>query len=199
MQQPVTPDLILASTSRYRRELLERLRIPFRCVAPEVDEQRWQSQARSGDAEQLALDLARLKAESVAARHPDAIVLASDQVCVCGDRILNKPGDVENAREQLRFLAGKTHQLITAVCIVHGPVTQSFRDITQLTMRPFTGEEIDRYLAADEPYDCAGSYKLESLGISLFESIRAADHTAITGLPLLRVAAELRRLGCPVP
>jgi len=193
------PELILASTSRYRRELLARLKVPFRCVAPEVDEAAFQAQAAAAGAEQLALDLARLKAISVAARHPTTVVLASDQVCVCEERILSKPGNAERAIEQLQFLAGKAHQLITAVCIVCEKDACLFRDITHLKMRALKSAEIARYVAADEPLDCAGSYKLECLGISLFDSIQSDDHTAITGLPLLLVSQHLRKLGFDLP
>jgi septum formation protein len=193
------PELILASTSRYRKELLERLRIPFRCVAPNVDEAALQASYAKTDAEQIALMLAAAKAEEVAARHPRAVVLGSDQVCVCEGQLLSKPMTAERAREQLQFLAGKTHRLVTAVCIINGSDRELLRDVTELKMRLLTAEEIARYVAADEPLDCAGSYKLECLGISLFESITSADHTAITGLPLAVVAKVLRTFGWQIP
>jgi septum formation protein len=193
------PELILASTSRYRKELLARLRIPFRCEAPNVDEAAVQTQFADTDAEQIALRLAAAKAEEVATRFPDAVVLGSDQVCVCENTILHKPQSEERAQAQLRFLAGKTHRLVTAVCIISGGGRELLRDVTELKMRALTPNEIARYIAADQPLDCAGSYKLECLGISLFDSITSADHTAITGLPLSLVAKVLRSLGWQVP
>ncbi|WP_425618458.1 nucleoside triphosphate pyrophosphatase [Anatilimnocola sp. NA78] len=193
------PDLILASTSRYRRELLERLRIPFRCIGPQVDEAAVQARYAAEQAEALATHLAEAKARSVAAQYPAAIILGSDQVCVCEGKVLNKPETADRARQQLSYLAGKTHQLITAVCLVHAEAVVKFSDVTSLKMRSLTADEIERYIAADEPLDCAGSYKLESLGISLFESIQSDDHTAITGLPLLLVARYLREMGFAIP
>lgn len=193
------PELILASTSRYRRELLERLRVPFRCVAPLVAEETVQSRFAADDAEHLAEHLAEAKARAVAETHPEAVVIGSDQVCVCEGTILHKPATVERAREQLQFLAGKTQRLITAVCLVSRGETVQAKDVTQLKMRLLTSDEIERYIAVDRPLDCAGSYKLESLGISLFESIISDDHTAITGLPLMLVARQLREFGFRVP
>jgi septum formation protein len=193
------PELILASTSKYRRELLERLRIPFRCLAPGVDEEVVQNRFAADDAEHLAEHLAEAKARAVAEIHPEAIVIGSDQVCVCEGTILHKPGTAERAREQLEYLSGRTHRLVTAVCIVHGGNVVSTKDVTQLTMRELAKDEIERYIAADQPLDCAGSYKLESLGISLFESIVSDDHTAITGLPLMLVGRQLRGFGLNVP
>ncbi|WP_254507394.1 Maf family protein [Anatilimnocola floriformis] len=195
----MTTQLILASTSKYRRQLLERLRVPFECVAPNVDERALQAKLPSAEPEQIARELARAKAEEVAARYPSAAVIGSDQVCTCDGQILGKPGTAELAIEQLQFLAGKTHRLITAVCVISGNEIEQLRDVTELKMRPLTQGEIERYVAADQPLDCAGSYKLECLGISLFESITSADHTAITGLPLALVAKVLRDLGWNVP
>lgn len=193
------PDLILASTSRYRHELLSRLRIPFRAVAPPVDEAQVHAQYAADRAEELAVHLAAAKARSVADREPNAVVLGSDQVCVCEGHVLHKPGSVAKAKEQLARLAGKTHQLVTAVCLVQNDRMLAGKDITRLTMRPLSSSEIARYVEHDQPWDCAGSYKLESLGISLFESIISDDHTAITGLPLLLVSRYLRELGFAVP
>jgi septum formation protein len=192
-------DLILASTSPYRRQLLERLGVPFRCVAPAVDERAIQALFDAVSAAELAEHLAMAKAVSVSRTEPAATVIGSDQVCVCGDRIFNKPGSAAAASEQISFLAGKTHQLITAVCICHAGVLLRRRDVTTLTMLPLARDQIERYVAADQPLDCAGSYKLEARGICLFESIQSADHTAITGLPLLAVADFLRSLGYSIP
>ena len=195
----MTTQLILASTSKYRRELLERLRVPFDCVAPNVDERAIQAGLVDVEPEQIARELARAKAAEVAARFPNAVVIGSDQICVCQGKIFGKPGTAERACEQLGLLAGKSHRLITAVCIISGGDGELFGDVTELKMRSLTLGEIERYVAADQPLDCAGSYKLECLGISLFDSITSADHTAITGLPLSLVARTLRRLGWQVP
>jgi 7-methyl-GTP pyrophosphatase len=192
-------ELILASTSPYRRQLLERLGLPFRALAPTVNEGAIQALFDAGSAAELAEHLAIAKAVSVSRREPDATIIGSDQVCVCEDRILNKPGTAAAATEQLAFLADKMHQLITAICVWHEGATLRHRDVTTLTMLPLSGDQIERYVAADEPLDCAGSYKLEARGIGLFETIESSDHTAITGLPLLAAARLLRQAGWTIP
>lgn len=191
------PPLILASTSKYRRELLERLRIPFTCEPPGVDESRWKEQRLK--ASRLAQELATAKSQAVWQKHPDSIVIGSDQVAEISGEILDKPGSFDRAAQQLQRLAGQTHSLWTAVAISSPEGCQSFLDQTLLTMRPLTQDEIHRYLTADKPFDCAGSYKLESLGISLFEKIISADQTAIIGLPLMATALHLRRRGYQIP
>ena len=192
-------ELILASTSKYRRELLERLRVPFRCEAPNVDEAALKASYGAIPAQTLACRLAEAKADEVGLRFPKSVIIGSDQVCVCEGQILSKPGTAKRAVEQLRMLAGKTHKLLTAICVRHPTETIVDCDCTELKMRLLTSREINRYVAADQPLDCAGSYKLESLGISLFESIRSDDHTAIVGLPLLHLAEILRQYGYRVP
>lgn len=196
MNAPALPPFILASTSRYRRELLSRLGVPFETCAPLVDEETLKDPALSPEA--LAEKLAAAKAGSLLASAPQAVILGSDQVCACEGQILNKPGDFANACQQLEFLSGRTHQLFTAVCLVYGEERLQHVDITSLHMRRLTRAEIERYVAADEPYDCVGSYKLEQRGITLFESIDARDHTAITGLPLIAVSHLLRTYGYEV-
>jgi septum formation protein len=193
------PELILASTSKYRRELLERLCVPFRCVAPRIDEEAEQNNTLRERPRDVAMHLAQLKAGSIVELEPQAIVIGSDQVCTFEGQVLHKPGTAERAREQLSMLAGRTHELVTAVCVQHGEVQRKAVVTTQLRMRSLTGEEIARYVAADNPVDCAGSYKIESLGISLFEAIETPDYTAIVGLPLMAVATALREFGIPVP
>ena len=172
-------ELILASTSPYRRQLLERLGVTFRAVSPTLDEGAFQARFDAASAGELAEHLAIAKAMSVSPLEPAATILGSDQVCVCEDRILNKPGTVEAAAEQLAFLAGKAHRLITAVCIWCAGVTLRHTDVTTLTMLPLSREQIERYVAADQPLDCAGSYKLEARGIALFEAIQSADHKSL--------------------
>lgn len=189
--------LVLASTSPYRRRLLARLGVAFDVASPGVDEER---AAPDGDPCSVARALARAKAEAVAGQlGPGAVVIGSDQVCALGDERLGKPGSEEGARSQLRRLAGRTHELITAVAVVHGGGIEEFVDRTELTMRALTDAEIAAYVAVDQPVDCAGSYKLEAAGIGLFERIESADWTAIEGLPLLQLASVLRRLGIPAP
>ena len=188
-------ELVLASTSRYRAALLERLQIPFQSVAPDVNEA--EVKDALGDPLEIAEQLAAAKAVSVAERFPDAIVIGSDQVATIDGRILDKPGGVEGAIEQLGFLSGRAHELITAVCVVRridGEV-RTHVDRTRLTMRPLSRGEIARYVALDVPLDCAGSYKIESAGIALFERIATEDFTAITGLPLMAVVRILREFG----
>ena len=188
-----SPPIILASTSRYRRELLARLGISFTAVAPLCDEEALKDPSLSPQA--LAEKLALAKARSLVEMHPEAIVLGSDQTCACEGELLHKPGDFANACEQLTRLSGKTHQLFTAVCLLYGDRQQTHCDITSLTMRRLTRVEVERYVAADQPLDCVGSYKLEQHGIALFSAIDSRDHTAITGLPLIAVAELLRAWG----
>lgn len=191
------PPLVLASTSPYRRALLERLRLPFEAVAPGVDEDAVKQ--RGGDPRAVVEELARQKAHAVQARRPDAIVIGSDQAGVLDGRVLDKPGTEANARAQLAALRGKRHQLVTAVAIAHPGGTLGFTDVTTLSMRALSEAEIARYVAAERPLDCAGSYKIEALGVSLFDRVESDDHSAIVGLPLLRLSQELRALGMLVP
>jgi septum formation protein len=191
------PRLILASTSTYRRELLARLRIPFECLAPGCDEQRLPDEP----APALASRLARLKAETVAARHPGSLVIGSDQVAVRGDEILGKPGTVARCTEQLLQSSGREVAFLTAVHVVdgHHDRAEAHLDRTLVRFRTLDAGEVARYVAADQPLDCAGGFKAESLGIGLFERIDSADPTALTGLPLIWLSGALRRAGILVP
>ena len=158
---------------------------------------------------ETARRLARAKAESVYAREPSAVVIGSDQVCALGERCLHKPGTAERAVDQLLKMQGRTHALHTAVCILGpgeaeppgsgfagaGPRCFEHLDTTELAMRVLSREQIERYVARDQPLDCAGSYKLEQAGIALFGAIRSADQTAIVGLPLVTVVTLLARFG----
>lgn len=189
--------LVLASTSPYRRALLERLRIRFTCERSDVDEAALKGDGREPLA--VATALARQKALAVHARCPDAIVIGSDQVATIDGRILDKPGGAEAAAKQLGLLAGREHLLLTAVAIAVDDRVVEFADVTRLCMRALEPVEIDRYVAAEQPFDCAGSYRIEGLGIALFAAIDGEDQTAIMGLPLLRLCAELRQLGVAVP
>lgn len=189
--------LILASTSRYRRALLERLGLPFECVAPQVLEARHPGEAPTD----MAARLARLKAESVARLHPDAVVIGSDQVALRGSEVLGKPGTAERCREQLRESSGRDVVFLTAIHVIdgHSGRAESHVDRTTVLFRDLTVAEIDRYIARDEPLDCAGGFKAESLGIALFEKIDSSDPTGLTGLPLAWLCGALRRAGFEVP
>lgn len=190
-------ELVLASTSTYRKSLLARLRLPFASVAPGVDESRFHRSA--ADPLHLATSLARAKAEAVAETHPEAFVLGSDQVAEVDRQVLEKPGSRERAIEQLGLLSGRTHRLHTAFTLL-GPGFAATDVVTvHLRMRALDRDAIERYVDADSPLDCCGSYKIESLGIALFDAIDAEDATAIEGLPLLRVSARLREAGFRLP
>jgi septum formation protein len=191
------PRIVLASTSPYRRELLKRLGLQFECVAPGVDEAA--EQAKGLDPGSLARTLARCKADAVAAQHPDAIVIGGDQVIALGTEVLGKPSSAAAAAAQLARLSGQEHAVITACAIVYGKRAEEFADVAMLRMRPLDAAEIARYVALDNPVDCAGAYKIERGGIALFDQITASDLTAITGMPMLRLCAVLRDLGVAVP
>jgi septum formation protein len=190
------PALILGSTSRYRRELLSRLRVPFQVAAPDVDET-----PHAGETpEALARRLALAKAYAVAAQHPDAVVIGSDQVADLNGEPLGKPGNHTRAVDQLQRMRGQTVVFQTAVavvCLASGfeqldlaPVKVRFRDLSDA--------DIEAYLHAEQPYDCAGSAKSEGLGIALLEHIDNDDPTALVGLPLIRTCRMLRAAGLDV-
>lgn len=189
--------LILASTSPYRRELLLRLGVPFACERPGVDE----GAVKRALGEPLAVvrELAKQKALAVARRFPTAVVIGSDQAATIDGTMLDKPGTAANAIAQLARLQGRAHTLLTAVAIAHPRGLVEFVDTTTLTMRALATAELERYVASEQPLDCAGSYKIEALGITLFERVTSDDQTAIQGLPLLRLCRELRALGFALP
>jgi len=191
------PELVLASGSRYRRELLERLRLPFRMISPAVDES-----ARPGEGPRsLAQRLAAEKAASAAAHAADAWVIGSDQLAASAERVLGKPGGREACIEQLRFASGRTIEFMTACCVTRQSTRETFQhiDTTRVRFRALKAEEIERYVDAEQPYDCAGGFKCEGLGIALFESIESRDPTALIGLPLIWLAGALRGRGFHIP
>ena len=196
-----TPVLILASTSRYRRQLLERLGLPFRAVAPACDEDALKDPRLSP--QKLAEFLAEAKAASIAEQDPAAVVIGSDQLAAVEINgvwtILGKPGSAARAIDQLALLSGRTHLLITAMVVARGAERWRHTDLTRLTMRQLDRAALTRYVDADQPLDCAGAYKLECRGISLFSAIDSADASAITGLPLLALSHILAGLGYDVP
>ena len=188
--------LILASGSRYRRELLQRLGVPFSVEVAAVDEGA-QPEEPPND---LAHRLATAKALAVAARHPEALVIGSDQVAVCRGRILGKPGDAARNIEQLQNASGSSVTFLTAVCLARGgEPLDSHLDVTVARFRELARAEIERYVERERAFDCAGGFKAEGLGIALFERIESQDPSALIGLPLIWLAAALRRAGIPVP
>ncbi|MDA3962446.1 MAG: Maf family protein [Planctomycetota bacterium] len=189
--------IILASTSPYRKMLLERLGLEFEAMAPDCDEDALKGLV--DDPLELAERLAAAKASSIAVAHPEAIVIGSDQVADHAGTILGKPGSSERACAQLGAMSGDSHRLITAMCIQHQGRSIAHTDITTLHMRQLSAAAIARYVAADQPLDCAGAYKLEQRGISLFDRIESNDHSAITGLPLIALCTTLRDLGVEIP
>ena len=183
------PPIWLASTSRYRRELLGRLGLPFDCEAPGVEETRLPGESPQALAQRLALG----KARAVAERHPGALVIGSDQVCALGERVFGKPGDAAGARAQLADLSGHTAQFFTAVAIVgvHAGIWKQHLDETRCVFRSLGPDEIAAYVEAERPFDCAGSFKVEGLGITLFERIESQDPTALIGLPLIWTSSAM--------
>lgn len=191
------PDLVLASSSRYRRELLGRLTGDFSWLAPDVDESPQPGEAPAA----LAARLAALKAAAIAAARPGSVVIGSDQVAALGERVLGKPGTPERAIAQLAACSGQVVVFHTAVAI-RAPGAEGPRihvDRTEVRFRTLDAGEIRRYVERDQPLDCAGSFRAESLGISLFADLRTGDPTAIQGLPLIWVSAALRGLGWQLP
>ena len=190
---PTAPRLILASTSRYRRELLERLRLPFEAMSPETDETPLPGEAPAQLAERLAL----AKARALATRFPDAVVIGADQVADVDGHAIGKPGTHARAVEQLRAMSGRTIVFQTALAVVHAAIgfAQVRRAPVAVRFRTLSDEEIETYLRAEQPYDCAGSAKCETLGIALLDAIESDDPTALVGLPLIRTCRLLRAAG----
>jgi septum formation protein len=200
MPDPSVPPvrlLILASTSRYRAALLERFGLPFTAEDPRVEES-----TRKGETPRArAFRLAESKAEAIATRFPNALVIGGDQVPATSTTILDKPGNAANCREQLKLLSGSTAEFYTACTVrcVEAGVKLSHVDTTAVKLRPLSDAEIDRYIEREKPFDCAGGFKAEALGITLFERIDTEDPTAIVGMPLIWLASALRGTGFQVP
>jgi septum formation protein len=193
MHDTPTRPLILGSTSPYRRDLLQRLRLPFDVVSPQVDETALPGEAPAA----LALRLALAKAQAVAAQFPQAIVIGSDQVADLHGQSLGKPGTHERARAQLRLMSGQEVLFQTAVAVVCSAThfAEQALATVRVKFRTLSEAEIENYLLAEQPYDCAGSAKSEGLGISLLASIESDDPTALIGLPLIRTCNLLRAAG----
>ena len=197
MATPHPPQLVLASTSPYRRELLERLQVPFVTAAPAVDETPMDRE----EPQALAMRLAIAKAQAVQHAWPDALIIGSDQVAVVGEKLLNKPGNHANALAQLRLMRGKAVHFYTAVCVIAARSARQHTALVPVTvhMRDVTDEQIERYLQAEQPYDCAGSARIEGMGITLVARLECDDPSALIGLPLIELCDILRREGMSLP
>jgi septum formation protein len=191
------PTLILASTSPYRRALLERFGLPFEALPPQVPEHHLPGEAPAERARRLA----DAKAQALAATHPQAIVIGSDQVASAGDTVLDKPGDARRCAAQLASLSGATARFHTACTVlgVQAGFARAHVDTTTVHFRVLSGAEIARYLERERPFDCAGGFKAEGAGITLFERIESQDPTALIGLPLIWLAQTLRAAGFELP
>jgi septum formation protein len=197
MPDPFRPRLVLASTSRYRQELLARLGIPFETTAPNVDE----SPAAGEMPQALALRLACAKAQAAQAAFPDALIIGCDQVAAVGATLLNKPGTHARAVEQLKLMSGKQIAFFTALCLLNARTLQRQTAIVPVTvhMRELSTGQIERYLQAERPYDCAGSARIEGLGITLVARLDGDDPNALIGLPLIKLCDMLRNEGVDLP
>jgi septum formation protein len=193
----ILPPLILASTSPYRRELLARLRLAFESIPPEVPEEHLEGESPADRSLRLAL----AKAQALARLHPGALVIGSDQVAAVGEQLLGKPGDAARCRAQLGTLSGKTARFYTACALlgVNAGVRLAHVDTTNVVFRSLSAAEVERYVACEQPYDCAGGFKAEGLGVALFECIESQDPTALIGLPLIWLAGALRGAGYHLP
>jgi septum formation protein len=193
----VAPQIILASSSTYRKELLQRLQLPFLAIAPDIDESPLNQEAP----EQTALRLAQQKAEAIAMSYPDAIIIGSDQVATLDGLQIGKPGDHTRALQQLQMMRGREVIFHTALCVLNksAKTTETILQIkncqTTVRFRNLSDTELDAYLRIEQPYDCAGSAKNEGLGIAILEAIHSDDPTALTGLPLITLTSMLRQLG----
>lgn len=197
MQNPSSPNIFLASTSRYRRELMDRILDSYEAVAPGIVE----DNPRDLPPDELAPALARRKAEAISANARNGLIIAADQVAVLGGEILGKPGTHQKAVEQLLKASGKSVEFLTAACILD-PQSLSRHEHTDRTIvrfKQFDRRLADTYLKKDKPYDCAGSFKVEGAGVILFESVESNDPTALIGLPMIWVADRLLQLGYLLP
>lgn len=190
------PSIILASSSPYRRRLLEQLGLTFEWASPDIDET-----ALPGESpEALVERLARAKAQALAVRYPQHWIIGSDQIASFDNRILGKPGNIENARRQLHACRGQRVEFITGLCLLNSRDGKSETIVERfgVMFRELSDEQIDRYLEREQPFDCAGSFKVEGLGIALFERLEGDDPNALIGLPLIRLVTLLQRAGVDV-
>ncbi|WBM31431.1 MULTISPECIES: Maf family protein [Pseudomonas] len=189
--------LLLASSSAYRRELLARLQLPFTWASPDIDEQRHAGEP----APELVQRLARQKAEALAGNHPGHLIIGSDQVAVLGEQVLGKPQTFERACEQLLACSGQQVCFLTGLALLNSATGQCQVDCIAftVTLRELSREQVERYVAAEQPLDCAGSFKAEGLGVSLFQSTHGCDATSLIGLPLIRLVDMLTKEGVVIP
>ncbi len=197
MQNPSSPPIILASSSQYRRGLLDRFLTEYQTVSPALDE----SAEDSADPLELASKLARKKAEKVASGHRNSVIIGADQLAVLNGKVLGKPGDHQSAVKQLMAASGKSVSFLTAVCVLDPVGRRRYEhvDQTEVRFRNFDIRLVEAYLRHDQPYDCAGSFKIEGAGFVLFESVSTDDPTALIGLPMIWLAATLMELDCLLP
>lgn len=191
------PSLLLASSSPYRRELLARLRLPFTCSSPDIDE----SHLPGESAIELVQRLARQKAEALAGTYPDHLIIGSDQVAVLGEQILGKPHTFERALAQLSAASGQKVTFLTGLALLNSRTGECQVDYVPFSvqLRELEKATLERYLHAEQPYDCAGSFKAEGLGVSLFQSTEGTDATSLIGLPLIRLVDMLIKEGVSIP
>ena len=189
--------LLLASSSVYRRDLLSRLRLPFTCSSPDIDEGHHQGETAIELVKRLSLE----KARALAASHPNHLIIGSDQVAVLDGRIIGKPHTYEKAHQQLTTASGASVSFLTGLTLLNSQTGHYQTDCVPFTvhMRSLSAEQIERYLRAEQPYDCAGSFKCESLGISLFEEMIGQDQTTLMGMPMIKLCHILRELKILVP
>ena len=189
----ITRTLVLGSTSPYRRELMQRLHTPFETAAPDIDETRLPDES----AREMVLRLSLQKAQAVAAQHPDALIIGSDQCAVLHEQIIGKPGSHENAVKQLQNSSGETVAFLTGLCLYDSRDGSYQLDVVPFSVdfHDLSDAEIDAYLRKDQPYNCAGSFRSESLGITLFKRMYGDDPTALMGLPLIRLNEMLKQAG----
>ncbi|MDH4073595.1 MAG: Maf family protein [Gammaproteobacteria bacterium] len=197
MQNPSAPRILLASSSRHRQALLDRFLSDFEAVPPDVDESRRPDEPP----DELAVRLARTKAETVSSQHRDALIIGADQLAVLDGKVLGKPGDHQRAVEQLLAASGQSMRFLTAVCVLDPLTRRRFEhtDRTMVRFRSFDRRLAEAYLRHDKPYDCAGSFRIEGAGFVLFESVTTDDPTALVGLPMIWLAGTLQKLGYLLP
>ena len=188
--------LILASGSPYRKQQLQQLGLTFAAQSPDIDESALPGEAPDALASRLALG----KSRAISVGHPDAIIIGSDQVCACGHQVFGKPHTSERACQMLLGFSGKPVVFYTALCVMSDgqPVSEHI-DETRVQFRTLTAAEVERYVAADQPLDCAGGFKVESRGLTLFSAIESTDPSALMGLPLIALCGALRQLGVRLP
>jgi septum formation protein len=197
MIQSHRQNLVLASSSPYRRELLGRLRLDFKTHSPQIDE----SPHPGESAPQLALRLAEAKATAVASHYPNSLIIGSDQVATCGEHLINKPGNHAAAVSQLQEMSGRDVTFHTALCLLNSQTRRRQSSVIPVIvrMRRLEKDAIERYLSAEQPYDCAGSARIEAFGITLVEKLSGDDPNALIGLPLIELCKMLRREGIRLP